>query len=121
MTDIIKFLDNNRKVAVYIGGNTSGLYLYIEMVRSPTTLTTSDQHSCYIYTSSSTNNDTASLQPVIAYLRMIQKIICKLCGRIGHRDDACIIHGPKLFPPIIIIKMNQFNALHGDEPTEPPI
>ena len=61
-------------------------------------------------------NNAASIQPVIAALRMIQKSICGCCGRIGHKDDACIIRGPRFLPPSLRRKMNQFNALHGDEP-----
>ena len=65
-------------------------------------------------------NDTTTLHPVIADLRMRQKIICELCGRIGHKADACIIRGPKFLPTSLRRKMNQFNALHGEEPKEPP-
>ena len=43
------------------------------------------------------------------------------CGSIGHKDDACIICGTKFFPPILRINVNQFDALRGDEPTEPQI
>ena len=46
--------------------------------------------------------------------------ICKFCRRIGHKADACIIRGPKLLPTSIRIKINQFNALHGDEPNDLP-
>ena len=51
---------------------------------------------------------------------MRQKSICECCGRIGHKADACIIRGPKFLPPSLRRKMNQFNALHGDEPKETP-
>ena len=51
---------------------------------------------------------------------MRQKSICGCCGSIGHNADACIICGPNFLPPSLIRKMNQFNALHGDEPTDPP-
>ena len=34
---------------------------------------------------------------------------------IGHKSDACIIHGPKYLPPSHRKKMNQFNALHVNE------
>ena len=47
-------------------------------------------------------------------------IICKLCGRIGHKSDACIIRGPKLLPSSIRRNINQFNDLHGEEPNDPP-
>ena len=83
-------------------------------------MTTSGHRSHHFVSSSSSNNDATTLQPVIAALRMRQKIICECCGRIGHKSDACIIRGPKLLPPSLRGKMNQFNALHGDEPKEPP-
>ena len=41
MTDIITFLDNNVKSAVYTGGYIRGIYRYLEMIGAPTTLTTS--------------------------------------------------------------------------------
>ena len=34
--------------------------------------------------------------------------------------DAYIIHGPNFFPSVLIRKMNQFNALDGDESTARP-
>ena len=40
MTDIITLLDNNGKFAVYTGENIHGIYRYIEMIGSQTTLTT---------------------------------------------------------------------------------
>ena len=45
MTDFITFLDKNRKYAVYTGGNIHGLYFYLEIIETPTTLTTSGQQS----------------------------------------------------------------------------
>ena len=95
MTYIIKFLDNNGKYDFYTGGDINGIYRYLEMIGSPKKLTTSGQHSHYFRSSSSINNDTASLQTVIAALRTIQRSICEFCGRIGHKADACIIRGPK--------------------------
>ena len=41
-------------------------------------------------------------------------------GIIVHKADACIIRGKKFLPPSLRINMNNFNALHGDEPNEPP-
>ena len=70
--------------------------------------------------SSSINNYAATLQKVIAALRTRQKIICECCGGIGHKSDACIIRGPKCLSPSLRRKMNQFNALHGNSPKEPP-
>ena len=77
---------------------------------------------CYHYFSPSsfTNINKATLQSVVAYLRIIQKFICKCCGRIGHKAGACIIRRPKFLPPSLGRKMNKFNSLHGDEPTDPP-
>ena len=114
MTDLITFLDNNGKYAVYTGGDIHGIYSYLESIGSPTTLTTSGQRSHNFGPSYSSNNDAATLQPVIVALRMRQKSICECCGRIGHKADACIIRGPKFLPPSLRRKMNQLNALHGD-------
>ena len=83
-------------------------------------MTTSGQRTYHFGPSSSSNNDAATLQSVIAALRMRQKIICEFYGRIGHKSDACIICGPKFLPPSLRGNMNQFNALNGDEPKEPP-
>ena len=90
------------------------------MVVDPTTLTTSGQHSHHFFPLSSSKNDAATLQPVIAALCMRQKIICECCGRIGNKADAFIIRGPKFLRPSLRRKMNQFNALHSDEPKESP-
>ena len=46
------------------------------MIGSPTILTISGQQSHNFGLSSSTNNDTETTRPVIAALRMRQKIIC---------------------------------------------
>ena len=119
MIYIITFLDNNGESAVYTGVNIHGLYHYLQLNLSPNTLTTSVQFSCNFDASSSIKNDTATLQPVIAYIPIRKNIICKFCGRIGQKDDACIIRGPKLSPPSIRRNTKQFNALHGDEPTGP--
>ena len=114
MKDLITFLDNNVKSAVYTGGDIHGIYLYLEMIAAPTTLTTSGQHYHHFGPTSSRNNDAETLQPFIAALHMRQKIICEYCGIIGHKADACIIRGPKFLPPSLKRKMNQFNALHGE-------
>ena len=90
------------------------------MIGAPTTLTTPGQSSHHFGHSYSRNNDAATLQTVIPALRMRQKSICECCGRIGHKADACIIRGPKFLLPILRRKMNQSNALHGDESKEPP-
>ena len=66
------------------------------MIGYPTKLTTSVQRSCHVGLSSYIKNDTVYLQPFISALHMIHKIICELCGRIGHKADACIICGPKV-------------------------
>ena len=77
MTDIITFLDNNRKSTVYKGADIHGIYRYLEMIEAPTTFTTSGQHSHNFGPSSSSNNDSATLQPVISALCMRQKSICE--------------------------------------------
>ena len=98
MTDLVTFLVSKGKSAVYIGGNIHVIYRYLEMVGVPTTLTTSGRCSHHFGSSASIKNDTTSLQPFISDIYMRQKIICECCGRIGHKDDACIIRGPKIPP-----------------------
>ena len=75
MTSLITFLDNNGKSAVYTGGDIHGIYRYLEIIVSPTTLTTSGQRYHNFCPSSSINNDITSLEPFIAALTMIQKSI----------------------------------------------
>ena len=77
ITDLINFPDNNVKSAVYTGGYIHGIYRYLEMIGAPTKLATSGQNSHHFGPSSSNNNDAATLQPVIAALRMIQNSICE--------------------------------------------
>ena len=119
MTDLITFLDKNIRYAVYTGGNIHLIYLYLEMVRSPTNLTTSGQLSHNFGPSSYINSYTAYLQTVISDLHTRQKIILKWCGRTGHKADVCIIRGPRFLPPSLWKKMDQFNTLHVEEPNEP--
>ena len=121
MTYLITFLDNNGKSDFHTGGYIHGIYRYLEMIGSPTIFSTSGQRSHHFIPSSSIKNYAATLQPVIADLRTRQKIICECCGRIKHKADAWIIRGPKFLPPSLRRNMNQFNALHGDEPNKPPI
>ena len=116
MTDLITFLDNKGEYAVHKGGYIHGIYRYIDMIVDPTTFTTSGQLSHSFIPVSSINNDTESLQPVIADLSTRQMIISEFCGIIGHKADACIICGPKFLPPSLRRNINQFNALHGNEP-----
>ena len=120
MIDLVTFIDNNVKCVVYTGGNILGLYFYLEMIGFPTILATSGH--CYHNFSPSyfINNDTSTLQTGIVSICMRQKSICEFCERIGHNPDDRIIHCPKFTPPSLIIKMNQFNAHIGDEPTDPP-
>ena len=111
MTDLITFLDNNGKSPVYTGVNIHGIYRYLDMIGAPTTLTTPDHPSRHFGPSSSINNYTESLQPVIAALRTRQKSICKFYGRIGHKADACIIRGPKFLPSNLRRKINHYSTL----------
>ena len=120
MIDIIIFLDNNIILSVYTRGNINEIYCYLETIEAPTKLTASGQRSCHFFPSYSTNNDTATFQPVIEAIRMIKKSSCGLCGSIGHKADAYIICGPKCLPSSIRRNMDQFNALHADEPTYLP-
>ena len=77
MIDLVTFLDNNGKYAVYTGVNIHGLYCYLEIIGAPTTLTTSSQCSHNFGTSPSINNDTETLQPVIVALGMRHESICE--------------------------------------------
>ena len=65
MTDLITFLDNNGKVAIYTSVNTYGLYCYLKMIGATTTLTTSGHRYHYFGPSYYTTNDTATLHLVI--------------------------------------------------------
>ena len=120
MAYLITFLDNNRKSTVYTGADIHGIYRYLEMIGDRTKFTTSGQRCHNFGPSSSSNNDAASPQPVIAALCMRQKSICEWCGRIGHKYDAFIIRRHKFLPPSLRRNMNQFNALHVDKPKELP-
>ena len=120
MTDLTTFLDNNGKYAIYKGGDINIIYSYLEMIGDPLTFITLGQRSHHFIPSSSINNDTASLQPVIAAICARQKSICEWCESIGHKADAYTIHVTKLIPPSLRRKMNQSNALHGDEPNKAP-
>ena len=74
------------------------------MIEVLTTLTTSGRRYHNLSDSSSVNNMTVYLQPVIAALRMIQKSICECCGRIGNKANACIIRVPKTLPSSLLNK-----------------
>ena len=71
MTYLITFLDKNGKSDVFTGGDIHGIYRYLEMIVSPTTLNTSGQHSHHFGPSSSRKNYAETLQLVIIDLRMI--------------------------------------------------
>ena len=66
MKYIITSPDNNGKLAVYIGRNIHGIYSYLEMIGAPAILTTSCESSHHFGPSYFTNNDTATIHPVIA-------------------------------------------------------
>ena len=121
MADLITFLDNSGKSAVYTELNIHGLYCYLEIIGAPTTLTTSGQRSHHFCPSYSINNFTATLQTVIADLYIKQKIICERCVIIVHKAGSCIIRGSKFLSPSLIIKMNRFNTLNCDKTTDPTI
>ena len=119
MKDFTTFLDNNRKSTIYLGRNINRIYHYLEMIVYPNKFTTSGQRSNNFGPSSSTNNDTATTQPIIAALRVRYNNIWEYYGIIGHKSDAWIIRGPKSLPPSLIGNMNQLNSLDGDGTTEP--
>ena len=68
MKDIITFLDNNVKSTVYIGKIIHGIYHYLDMIVATTTSNTSGRLYHHFRPSSTINNDTSSLQTVIADL-----------------------------------------------------
>ena len=68
MIDPVIFLDNNIKFSIHTGGNIQGLYCYLEIIGSPTNLTSSGRRFCNFCTSSSTKNDTKTIQSVISAL-----------------------------------------------------
>ena len=88
MTYLITFLENNRKSDFHTGGYIHGIYRYLVIIGSPTTLTTSGQSSHHFVPTYSRKNDAATIHTVIVALRMRQKSICECCGRIGHKADA---------------------------------
>ena len=90
-TYLTKFLDNNEKFDIYKGGNIHWIYSFLELIGASNDLAYSVKFSCNFGTSSSTNNDTASIQPVIAALRVRHTAIFECCVIIGHKVDACII------------------------------
>ena len=65
MTDPITLFDNNRKSAVYTGGDINGIYRYLEIIGGPTTLITSGQRSHHFSPSYSINNNAETPQLVI--------------------------------------------------------
>ena len=71
MTYLTTFPDNHGKPSVFTGVNIHGIYCYLETIGGPTTLTISGQRSYNFGPSSSTNNDTATIQPVIPALQII--------------------------------------------------
>ena len=96
MTDLIIFIDNNRKYDVYIEVNIHGIYHYLEIIGPPTTFTNSGHGSHNFDPSSSINNDAETTQTVIAAVCMRQKSIFKCCGNIGHKASSCTIRVHKL-------------------------
>ena len=70
MTYIITFLDNNVKLAVHTAENIHGIYPYIKMIGTTIKFTTSGHLYHHFDSSSSTNNDTSTLHPVIAAIRI---------------------------------------------------
>ena len=49
MTDFITYLDHHGKKVSHAGSDINDLYLYLEMIGAPTTLTYSSQHHHSIY------------------------------------------------------------------------
>ena len=121
MTDLITFFDINKNLAIYTGENIHGLYHYLKFIGFLPIFNTSVQRSHHFGTSTSTNNDTGNLKPVITDIHIRQKNIYKCCGILGHKADAYIICVPNFLPPILRINMKQFNSIHHYEATGPLI
>ena len=102
----------------YYGSYINYLYHYPEIIGSPTILTYLGQnyHSFYI----KTNTESGYLHPVISYLRVKQRIICKCCGLPGYKADYCITISENLLHQSLCRNNNQFNAVDGYAPHEPP-
>ena len=64
------------------------MYCYIDIIGAPKQLTTLGQRSRHFGPFTYINNDTVSLQPSIAALHMIKKIICECHGSVGHNSDT---------------------------------
>ena len=75
LKDLITFLDNNGKLAIYAGKNIHVIYCYLEIIGTPTNLTSSVRHSHNFGTSSSTNNYTVTLQTVVSGIHVWKKFI----------------------------------------------
>ena len=61
-----------------------------------------------------TKNDTVFLQTLIASIHVRKKIIGELCGIIGQKDDACIIHNHNFLPPGLRRSMKKINVTNDD-------
>ena len=120
MEYLITLINNNGNFSVYIGKNVHGLYWYIEIIGSPTTLSNSGQRSHMFFISPYTNIDIATLRTFIEDLSVRKNIIGECYGRIGHKTDSWITHGPKFRPSNFRINLDKLNTVHGDESTEPP-
>ena len=75
MTDLVTLLDNNGKLTVYTGENIHGLYHYLKFIGFLPIFNTSVQRSHHFGASTSANNDTGNLKPVITDIHIRQKVI----------------------------------------------
>ena len=118
MTEIVTSPNNNGKEKIYTKININDLYRDLESIGAPNNLKYSSQHSQYFEYSN--NNDIFSLKTVIVATHDRKNIVCECCGIIGDKSDSYIIRGPKCLPSSFKQNMNQYNDIHGDEPTETP-
>ena len=87
MIDLIKLLEK-MKFGYPHRGKLHGIYNYLDMIGSPTNLTSSIYISHTFGNQYSNKNDTSSIQIVIPDLHVRQKIIFERCGRIGHKTNS---------------------------------
>ena len=89
MTYFITFLDKNGKSAVYTGGDIHSIYRYLDIIGSPTTLTTSGQ--CYHHFGySSSRKIIQQLSNQLLQLSARDRKVFLNAVEFWTRDDSCI-------------------------------
>ena len=102
MKDLIILFEKKGKLAICTYENIYGICHYLGLIVAPTNLTYfGHQYHPYI-NSSSTKNNKASPQTVIAFFCIIKNITSELCIKNVHKTDSCTICGPKFLSPVLI-------------------